>query len=78
MLEEAQGAVLGECLTVCAITEHGISLSNRRAQLYSRLKVVQAFGSRGVLKVMGCIKLYLFLITPKTLLLRLKTRKAIK
>jgi hypothetical protein len=78
MLQVTKGAVLGEYLTECAIMEQGISLSNRQAQLQSRLRVVRDFGRSVLLKGLGFIKLYLFLITPKTLLLRLKTGKVPK
>jgi glycosyltransferase involved in cell wall biosynthesis len=78
MLQVTKGAVLGEYLTECAIMEHGISLSNRQAQLQSRRRVVRDFGGSVLLKGLGFIKLYLFLMTPKTLLLRLKTGKVPK
>lgn len=73
MLQVAQGAVLGERLTRCALRAGGISFSNRRAQLHSRKKVVQRFGSNALLKALGVIKLYILLIMPDALVLRLKT-----
>lgn len=76
LLQVAEGAVLGESLTNCAIMPQGISLSNRRVQLQSRRKVVQAFGNRLLLKIFGIIRLQLLLITPNSVLLRLKMRKA--
>jgi len=76
LLQVAEGAVLGESLTHCAIMPQGISLSNRRVQLQSRKKVVQAFGNHGVLKFLGIIKLNILLIMPNSLLLRLKMQKA--
>lgn len=76
LLEVAKGAVLGETLTSCAILPQGISLSNRRAQLQSRRNVVQRFGNRFLLKILGIIKLYTLLMIPNSLFLRLKTRNA--
>lgn len=72
LLQVAQGAVLGEALTDCAILRQGLSLRNRRVQLQSRKKVVRAFGNNGVLKKLGLLKLDILLITPKAVLLRLK------
>lgn len=72
LLQRAEGAVLGEPLTHCVLTENGISFLNRRAQLHSRKKVVRRFGSIAVLKGLGIAKLYILLIMPKGLLLRLK------
>lgn len=76
LLQVAEGAVLRDTLTNCAIMPQGISLANRRAQLQSRGKVVRKFGNRFVLKVLGIIKLQLLLIMPNSLLLRLKTLKS--
>lgn len=76
LLRISKGAVLGETLTYCAILPQGLSLSNRRAQLRSRLKVVQQFGCHTGLKILGIIKLNILLMVPKTVLLRLKIRKA--
>jgi hypothetical protein len=76
LLQLAEGAMLEESLTTCAIMPQGLSLSNRKAQLLSRKKVVQRFGNRMDLKVIGLIKLTILLMVPKTLLLRLKKRKA--
>jgi glycosyltransferase involved in cell wall biosynthesis len=76
LLQLAEGAMLEESLTTCAIMPQGLSLSNRKAQLLSRKKVVQRFGNRMDLKVIGLIKLTILLMVPKTLLLRLKMRKA--
>lgn len=73
LLQVADGAVLNENLTACALVRGGISLSNRRAQLQSRKKVVQAFGTSAGLRELGLFKLNILLITPNSLLLRLKT-----
>jgi len=75
LLKLSHGAILNENLTCCAILQHGISLSNRRAQLQSRKKVVQQFGDGVVLKLLGIFKLFVLLIMPNPLLLRLKRRK---
>jgi glycosyltransferase involved in cell wall biosynthesis len=72
MLQVAEGAVLNEYLTTCAILRQGISLSNRKAQLWSRKHVVQDFGNSFFLKIYGLIKLNILIIMPKSLLLRVK------
>lgn len=75
MLQVSRGAILGESLTCCALRPEGLSHANRPAQLHSRRRVVQTFGSSAVLKALGIIKLYILLIIPNTLLLRLRIRK---
>jgi glycosyltransferase involved in cell wall biosynthesis len=72
MLQRAEGAVLNEHLTTCAVMRQGLSFTNRRVQLQSRQKIVRAFGSYPFLKVLALFKLYILLIMPKALLLRLK------
>ena len=76
LLRVTQGAVLNESLTCCALLQHGISASNRRAQLRSRMKVVWHFGDNFILKLIGILKLCILMVMPNTLLLRLKTDKA--
>jgi glycosyltransferase involved in cell wall biosynthesis len=72
MLQVSEGAVLNEYLTTCAIMRRGLSLTNRRVQLRSRLKIIQAFGNHPFLKALAFVKLYILIIMPKALLLRLK------
>jgi glycosyltransferase involved in cell wall biosynthesis len=72
MLQVTEGAVLNEHLTTCAILRRGISLANRKAQLWSRKKIVQEFGNSRFLKAYGLLKLNILIIMPKSLLLRLK------
>jgi glycosyltransferase involved in cell wall biosynthesis len=72
MLQVAEGAVLSEYLTTCAILRRGISFTNRRVQLQSRIKIVRAFGSHAFLKLLALVKLYILIIVPNTVLLRLK------
>ena len=72
LLQVADGAVLGEILTICAILPKGLSLSNRRQQLLSRQRVVAAFSSNLRLKILSIVKLHAMFMVPKTLLLRLK------
>lgn len=76
LLQAGGGAIVAETLVQCAIVPQGISLSNRRAQLRSRGRVVQHFGTNSLLKLMNWVRLYILLITPDLLLLRLKMRKA--
>jgi glycosyltransferase involved in cell wall biosynthesis len=76
LLQVAEGAMLGQSLTHCAIMQQGISMSNRRVQLQSRKKVIRQFGNYAILKFFGIIKLNILIIMPNTLLLRLKMRMA--
>jgi glycosyltransferase involved in cell wall biosynthesis len=73
LLQVTQGAILSENLMCCAIRQNGISFANRRKQLGSRVRVVQAFGNNVLLKRMGRLKLYILLLMPNALLLWLKT-----
>jgi len=75
LLQLAEGAILPQVLVTCAITRGGISYKNRRAQLQSRKKVVQAFGRRGWINKVGLIKLNLLMLIPNGVLLRLKGLK---
>lgn len=72
LLQITRGAILPRFLVTCAITRTGISYQHRQAQLQSRRKVVQAFGKGGWVNRWGLIKIYLLMVLPKALLLRLK------
>jgi hypothetical protein len=72
LLQLTKGAILPHYLVTCAISRGGLSLKNRKQQLRSRKKVIQAFGKKGWKSKMGVIKIYLLILLPKEVLLRLK------
>ncbi len=72
LLQKGRGAVMGEVLVTCELNPKGLSLGNRSAQLQSRMKVVQAFGTNKWLTAMGMLKLRLLQLVPYRLVLRLK------
>lgn len=69
---QAQTAVLPLYLVVCEINTHGISFSNRIKQLQSRKVVVEKFGSKFALKVLGKLKLAVLMKMPYDLILFVK------
>lgn len=72
LLQLTKGAILPHYLVNCAISRGGLSLKNRKQQLRSRKKVIQAFGTNGWINKMGVIKINLLILLPKEVLLRLK------
>lgn len=72
MLKAGNSIIIPKILTICEMNEKGISLTNRRAQIQARQQVVKKFGVNPYLKVLGIIKLWMLLIIPNTLILRLK------
>ena len=75
LLQVTEGAILPRLLVTCAINRSGISYSYRKEQLLSRQKVIETFAGKGWNSKLGQIKIYLLLLVPKTVLLRLKGLK---
>ncbi|HEY1114831.1 MAG TPA: glycosyltransferase [Chitinophagaceae bacterium] len=69
MVRAGRSAILGEDLVTCALTEGGISMSNRKAQLKSRLRVVQRFGNDHGRQILSFFKMKLLLFVPQRLIL---------
>lgn len=75
LLQLGEGAILPRFLVTCAITRNGISYQNRQQQLLSRKKVIEAFSRNVWARQAGLIRIYLLMVVPKALLLRLKGLK---
>ena len=72
LLMKGEGAIIPEYLVTCEINHKGISLSSRKKQLKSRIKVVREYGRNRVLRYLGVFKLRLLLIIPYNLVFALK------
>lgn len=79
LLKITKGAILSELLVCCEVNKKGISISGRKQQLRSRIRIVKDFSSYQFLKIVGVLKLHLLLLTPYHLILKYKqvrSRKA--
>jgi len=72
LLMKGKGAIIPEYLVTCEINHKGISLSSRKKQLRSRIKVVKEYGKNRVLRYLGVLKLRLLLIIPYNIVFALK------
>jgi hypothetical protein len=72
LLKKGEGAIIPEYLVTCEINHKGISLSSRKKQLKSRIKVVKEYGKNRVLRYLGVIKLRLLLIIPYNVIFAIK------
>jgi glycosyltransferase involved in cell wall biosynthesis len=72
LLRKGEGAIIPEYLVTCEINHKGISLSSRKKQLKSRIKVVKEYGKNRVLRYLGVFKLRLLLIIPYNIVFALK------
>ncbi|HTE27560.1 glycosyltransferase family 2 protein [Flavitalea sp.] len=65
-------AVLPEELVTCRINTKGLSLTNRKGQLKSRLSVIRTFGKNRVLRALGVMKLWALMAIPYPLVFKMK------
>lgn len=72
LLKKGECAIIPEYLVTCEINHKGISLSSRKKQLKSRIKVVREYGMNKVLRYLGVIKLRLLLIVPYNIVFAIK------
>ncbi|WP_205509324.1 glycosyltransferase [Longitalea arenae] len=72
LMQKGEGAIIPEYLVTCEINHKGISLSSRKKQLKSRIKVVKEYGKNRVLRYLGVFKLRLLLIIPYKLVFAVK------
>jgi glycosyltransferase involved in cell wall biosynthesis len=72
LMQKGEGAIIPEYLVTCEINHKGISLSSRKKQLKSRIKVVKEYGKNRVLRYLGVFKLRLLLIIPYNLVFAVK------
>ena len=71
-LQQGETAIIPEYLVTCEINHKGISLTSRKKQLKSRIKVVQEYGRNRVLRYLGVFKLRLLLIIPYNIIFSIK------
>lgn len=72
LLDNGECAIIPEYLVTCEINHKGISLSSRKKQLKSRIKVVKEFGKNKILRYLGVLKLRLLLIIPYNVIFAIK------
>lgn len=72
IIKQGDCFIIPKILTICEINEKGISLTNRKGQIKARMRIVQKIGTNPYCKVLGIIKLYMLLMIPKSLILKLK------
>lgn len=76
LIRVREAVVLDQFLVICELNTQGLSYQNKGKQLIARGKVVKAFGTLKVLKILGFLRLGLLFILPKRLTLLLKQLKA--
>ncbi len=72
LMMKGECAIIPEYLVTCEINNKGISLSSRKKQLNSRIKVVKEYGKNRVLRYLGVLKLRLLLIIPYSIIFSIK------
>lgn len=72
LMQKGEVAIIPEYLVTCEINHKGISMSSRKRQLKSRIKVVSEYGRNRVLRYLGVFKLRLLLIIPYNLVFAIK------
>jgi glycosyltransferase involved in cell wall biosynthesis len=72
LMQKGKVAIIPDYLVTCEINHKGISLSSRKKQLKSRIKVVNEYGRNRVLRYLGVFKLRLLLIIPYNLVFAVK------
>ncbi|MBO9199009.1 MULTISPECIES: glycosyltransferase [Niastella] len=72
LMQNGEVAIIPEYLVTTEINHKGISLSSRKKQLNSRIKVVKEYGRNRVLRYLGVLKLRLLLIIPYNLVFAMK------
>lgn len=71
-LNHKKTAVIPDYLVTCEINHQGISLTYRKEQLKSRMKVVKAFGKNRFLSVLGVLKLRILMMIPSSIIFNAK------
>ncbi len=74
MLHQTKGAILDKTLVTCEINSKGISISNRKAQLKGRQRVISEFGVNAFQKLVGKSKVYLLRLLPYQVILLIKNK----
>lgn len=74
ILSRKQCAIIPEHLLTCEINPKGISMTYRKQQLMSRVKVLKTYGENPVLRLLGIVKLRAFMLIPYEILLKIKEK----
>jgi glycosyltransferase involved in cell wall biosynthesis len=72
LLQHGRAAVLPHYLMTCAVSPTGISLTYRREQMRSRIKVVRRYGNNAWYRLLGELRLRLWMLLPAQWALRIK------
>jgi hypothetical protein len=72
LLQHGKAAVLPYYLMVCEISRTGLSLTHRRQQLKSRIKVVRQYGNSMLYGFLGELRLRLLMLLPAEWALKIK------
>jgi glycosyltransferase involved in cell wall biosynthesis len=72
LLQHGKAAILPYYLMICEISPGGLSLSHRKQQLRSRIKVVRQYRNSLVYGVLGEIRLRLLMLLPAEWALKIK------
>lgn len=64
IISKGKAAIIPEDLVICEINPKGISLSYRREQLKSRIRVVREYGKNKALSLIGVVKLWVLMTIP--------------
>lgn len=72
LLQHGRAAVLPYFLMTCEITRNGISHTHRREQMKSRIKVVRQYGDNRWYRILGELRLRLWMLVPAEWALKIK------
>ena len=64
IISRGKAAIIPDDLVICEINPKGISLSYRREQLKSRIRVVREYGKNKALSLIGVVKLWVLMTIP--------------
>jgi glycosyltransferase involved in cell wall biosynthesis len=64
IIKKHEAVIFPEILLVSEISREGVSAQNRTRQIFSRMQVVNKFGSNTLFKIGGLFKLLLLLLVP--------------
>jgi len=72
LLQHGKAAILPYYLMICEISRTGLSLTHRRQQMKSRIKVVRQYGNNKVYGLLGELRLRLLMLLPSEWALKIK------
>ncbi|MES1160623.1 MAG: glycosyltransferase [Bacteroidota bacterium] len=72
LLQHGRSAILPYYLMICEISRSGLSLTHRRQQMKSRIKVVRHYGNNALYGLLGELRLRLLMLLPAGWALKIK------